>query len=215
MATTALQIINDVRILLKDVSATAWDDPTLLAWINAGQREISSLRPDAYTKFGTVTTVAGTRQTLPTDGIILLHVPRNLVGSNPGRAIRKASRDQLDSVNPDWHTDTASATARNFVYDTFTPRAFYLYPPSVAGSTVEVIYAAVPTDLASVESSIVIDDSYRNPLMDYTLFRAYSEDMEIQGAAARAAAHRQLFDTFLGNKAKADMSSAAAQVAGS
>lgn len=215
MATTALQIINDARVLLKDDNATAWDDATLLAWVNAGQREISSLRPDAYTKFATVTTVNGTRQSLPADGIILLHVPRNIVAGIPGRAIRKVGRDQLDSVNPDWHSDTPNTQARNFVYDTFTPKAFYLYPPSVAGSTVEVIYGAVPIDLTSIESNIVLDDSYRNPLTDYVLFRAYSEDMEIPSAGTRAAAHRQLFDAFLGRKANADASSAAAQVAGS
>lgn len=210
---TPQQIIDDARILLKDATKTTWSDDKLLVWVNAGVREIVSVRPDAYPRIVPIETVAGTRQSLPVDGMMLLHVPRNIVGTAPGRAIRKAGRDQLDAVNPDWHSDTPSATARNFIYDTATPTVFYLYPPSIAGSKVEVIYTPVPPDTA-LNGQLPISDGYRNALVDYVLYRAYSEDMEVQGAASRAVAHKQLFDAFLGIKARADVSSAAAQTTG-
>lgn len=213
MATTALQIIEDARVLLKDEAAVAWDDQKLLNWLNAGQREIAAVRPDAYPQFAVVTTVVGTRQSLPAGAVMLLNVQRNMAvdGTTPGRAIRKCGRDELDSVNPEWHTDAPQATARNYVYDTYTPKVFYLYPPSVAGSKVEVTYSAVPPDVASVGGNISLDDSFRNPLLDYVLYRAYSEDLDTAGAGPRAMAHRQAFDAFLGLKARADVSTAAAE----
>jgi len=214
MATTALQIFDDARIILKDANATAWDDAKLLTWLNAGQREIASVRPDAYTRIAAFTLVAGTRQTLPTDGELLIHIPRNLQsdGVTAGRAIRKSDRDEFDLFRPDWHTETPGVTT-NYVYDPYTPYSFYVYPPAVAGNKVELIYAATPPDLTGADASIVIKDSYRNALLDYVLFRSFAEDGEIEGASTRAVAHKQAFDQFLGNKARADVSASAAQAA--
>ena len=106
-----------------------------------------------------------------------------------------------------------ASTTTNYVYDPYTPYSFYVYPPATAGNKIELIYAATPTDLASADAVITIKDSYRNPLLDYVLFRSFAEDGEIEGAGARAMAHKQAFDQFLGNKDRADVSTSAAQAA--
>lgn len=202
---TAQTIVDKAQVVLQDTTGIRWADPELLGWLNAGQREIVALRPDAYTSYANVPLVAGTRQAIPTNGIMLIDVVRNtgIGGTSPSRSVRKVPRELLDSQVPNWHSANQSAEVLHYTFEPRAPKVFYVYPPATGTTEVEVLYSVTPPDI-TVGQPIVIDDIYEMPLMDYVLFRAYSKDSEHTANEARAVAHRQSFENTLGLKAQAD-----------
>ena len=208
---TAQAILDKAKIVLQDTTSIRWPEGELLTWLNDAQREIASLRPDVSNVTASVALVAGTRQALPSAGAVLIAVRRNMGsdGATPGAAVRKVPLDLLDSQRPGWHTEAQSAAVKHYSFDPRTPRLYYVYPPAVAGTQVELVYDAPPAVVTTASGTITIDDEYANALLEYILFRAYSKDHEAIGNAERAMAHRQLFETLINNKNSSD----AAQVA--
>jgi hypothetical protein len=208
MATiTVSSLLGKVAILLTDTTYTRWTQDELLGWLNDGQRELVALKPNAYVKLTAAQLVAGTRQSLPSDGFELVDVVRNLGtdGATPGRAIRQVSREILDAQNPDWHSSTADATVKHFTYSILNPKTFYVYPPQPADSRgyAELVYFATPADATS-NGTITLDDIYVTALQNYVLYRAYLKDAEYGGNAALSAGYYAQFSAILGGKAAAE-----------
>jgi hypothetical protein len=202
----ASAIINKAKTILQDTTSVRWTDAELLGWLNDGQREVSMRRPDVSTKLISHPLVAGTKQAIPADGIAVLKVIRNMGtnGLTPGRAVRHVAMDILDSNVPTWHTDTASSTVVHAVTDMRIPRTFYVYPPAISGTQVELLYAAPPAELASTGSILTVDDAYAGPLVDWVCSRAYDKDQDTTGSAERSASHRAKFDASVGAKTSVD-----------
>lgn len=219
MATiTAQSIIDKAQTILQDTTEVRWTEVELLGWLNDGQREIAVTRPDLFSKIANVTLIAGTRQTIPSDGTVILRVLRNMGanGTTPGRAIRHVPMEILDSNVPDWHSKTAATEILHATLDGRMRKNFYVYPPAAAGTQVEVLYGSAPADVANKSDAITVDDVYATPLVDYLCFRAYSKDQDLTGNTERAAAHRSAFYDVLNGKTNADnaVSAAAANVKG-
>lgn len=207
---TAQTIADRATLILQDAGNVRWTAAELLGWINDGQREIFVHRRDASSRVTATLLVAGTKQTLPADGVLLLDIKRNagVAGTTFGAPVRRTSMDLLDAVSPGWHTATASATIKNFMYDQRTPTVYYVYPPASAPTYVELEYAANPAQVAALGDVIGVADDYANALLDYVLFRANAKDHEDDNAMARAQAHRALFDAAIGNKTASDAGAA-------
>lgn len=204
----ASSIISKAQIIIQDTTGVRWPDTELLGWLNEGQREIVMLKPDASVKNESLALVAGTKQTIPSSGIILISVVRNMGvnGTTPGNAVRSIKRNVLDEQLPNWHSSAASATVIYVVTDPRNPKVFYTYPPqpSATPGQVEIVYSAAPTDVGAVGNAISVDDIYSGSLLDYCLFRAYSKDAEYAGNQNRAVAHYQKFMETLGAKEKVE-----------
>lgn len=198
MATTVQSIVDDVQLTLVDTSAARWTENELAAAASHAVRMIVNARPDLHITTGTLTLVAGTKQTLPTGAISLMDVTRN-VG---GRAIRRANMDLMDAQRPDWHTDTAGAT-RNYFYDPRTPLIFYVWPPASSGAQVEAKYPTAPSALALADN-IPIGDEWVPLIREYVLYVAFSKDADFVSSAQRAEIHRQAWERGLASKATAD-----------
>lgn len=177
---TAGAIIDKAVIQLIDISGVRWTRAELLKWLNDGLRQIVLMQPNAMNTPGAVQLVAGTRQLLPTGGWMLLGIYRNMgtTGTTPGRAVRIISRELLDAFNPNWHTTTASAVTKNYIYDLQDQTAYYVYPPSTGTNYLEINYSLQPTDLTSESQAIPMFDVYQGPLLDYIMFRACTKDAE-------------------------------------
>jgi len=182
----ASAIIGKARIVLQDAAKVRWSDDELLSWLNAGQREVVLLKPDAYVVTAAVQMVAGTKQTVPFG--FLIDVVRNMgaAGTTPGKAIRPITREILDDQDPDWHSSTADAVALYSVFDIRNPSVFYLYPPQPATpGYVEIAYPGTPADVL-LAGAITLADIYENVLMDYVLFRAFSKEAEYANSGVAA-----------------------------
>ena len=200
-------IITRANDILQD-TGVRWTEAEMLRWASDGQREIALARPEASVTNASIQMAANTtKQTLPAGAVRLIDIVRNMGagGSTAGRAIRFVNREILDAQTPDWHTATAAAEIKHFVFDNRDPRTYYVYPQPASALYVEAIYQTSPTDLASAATSIAVPDLFLGALLDYMLYRAYSKDAEYAGNGQRALAHRQAFDAALGTKGSVDV----------
>lgn len=205
---TAQTIIDKASVQLIDLTNIRWTRSELLAWLNDGMRQIVLIQPSASSTTVSKKLDAGTRQTLPTGGWLLLQMYRNMgtSGTTPGRAIRIVSRELLDNFNPNWHTATAAAEVRNYIYDTQDQTAFYVYPPSTGTQYVELNYSAQPTNLTSESEVIPLFDIYQSSLVDYILYRACSKDAEYAPGLQLAQGYLATFVAAVGGKAQTEAS---------
>lgn len=206
MTTLASALILRARTLCADLDVVRWTDAEFLAGLNEAEREIVSIRPRAYMKTASIPLVAGTKQSLPADGITFSEYVRYMGtdGATPGLTATKVSRFLLDTRKPGWHSVTATAVPEHFVYDEDSPAQFYVYPPNTGAGDAEVIYAAIPPALTATSSPINLPDLYTTPIVDFMVSRAFIKDSESAFNAERSAYHRRMFDAFFGLKERSD-----------
>jgi len=212
---TGANLLNRIKDTLQDTTSVRWPEAELLRYINDAQREIVNLRPESSATTASVQLTTGTKQTLPSAGLRLIKIVRNMSaagGSATGkRAIRIVNPDILNTQEPDWHDPTVSGDAahtaivKHYMFDEDDPRNYYVYPGVAGNAFVEVVYSASPTDLSSASSTIGVDDIYANAIIDFVLYRAYMKDAEYAGNAQRAGQHYQLFTSSVGTGQQAQV----------
>lgn len=206
---TGANLISRIQDILQDTTSIRWPEAELLRYINDAQREVCNLRPESTATTANMALVVGTKQTLPSGGLRLIKVTRNMssaAGNATGkRAVRLVDADILNTQEPDWHDPTVSGdaahttTVKHYIFDEDDPRAFYVYPGASSTSTfLEIVYSGSPTDLTATSSTISVDDIFANAIIDYVLFRCYLKDAEYAGNQQRAGTHFQLFSSSLG-----------------
>ena len=201
----ASDIIDRARIVLNDADGIRWLDAEFFKWTNDGQRVIALVRPDSSVANATLTLILGTKQSLPTDGLRLLDVVRNINADlTGGRSVRHVDRDVLDTQNPSWHSDTGALVEKNFVYDNRDTKNFYVYPPALSTSKIEVVYSKNPADVTTLSSTVAVADIYADPLLNYVLYRAYSKDAEFAQNFQLSGAYLGAFNAMLGIKTAKD-----------
>jgi len=201
----ASKIADEAATLLFDRNYDAFDLSDHLKFINAGQKAAVSLKPDISINNAVVQLVAGTKQSISSTGISFINLTRNMGsdGLTPGKIIRFTEIDRLDKHNPDWHTDTVSATVKLYLFDPKDPKHFYVYPPQpdTGMGYVESIESVIPSEIAKIGDAITIDDIYEDALRNYDIYRALSIDAkQSELALKKAIMHYQLFYQILTGK---------------
>lgn len=214
---TGQAIVDRAWFKLQDKGATPgirWTSAECLLWVNDAQRAIVNLKPSANVVAAITTLAAGTRQSLPALGLAgaqLHRLTRNFAadGVTAGRAITLIPVERLDETRPNWHAETGPAV-KHFVVDDRDPKAFYVYParPPAGTGRVEVVYTAIPADLANLNQSIVLDDLLAEAMQFYVLFSAYGKDSTYSKSSGNAAGYYQLFLQSLGLGAQAQAQAA-------
>ena len=194
MPIAAQALISRANDILNDDMNARWTQPELLRWVNDAARETIIRRPAARSVIKPVTLAAGALQSLPERGVEVLDVIRNMGtnGTTPGRIVRRVDRRLLDDINPDWHSLKAATVIKHFTFDERAPKAFYCYPPAVAGVQLEVMYSELPPEITDLTQNIDMGSEYINVLVSYMVFRALSKDSEFSDGTI-AAAHYQAF----------------------
>ena len=212
MALLAQDIIRRAVETLQDPTSVRWPISELVRYLNDGQREVVLYRPDSMVTSSTLNCTAGSKQALPTNGAKLIDVIRNAAASSAKKSVRMVNREILDSQTPGWHALAGTLDILHFVYDVRDPRTFYVYPPALATTQLDIVYAAYPTNIAepadgslytAVTGNISLPDVYGNALLEFLLYRAYSKDSEFAGNAQRAQAHYTAFANALGIEVRA------------
>lgn len=195
---TGQQIIDRAWIKAHDTGAgggVRWPSTEALLWVNDAQREIVNVLPKSNAKSATGSTTSGSRQTLTglgvTDGLEVLDVVRKISGG----PITLRSRAWFDDNRPGWHSEAGDPY--HWTQDERDPKAFYIWKQN-AGTSIEVVYAAAPTDLASLANAITLDDIYANAIQWFVLFSFYSKDSKYTASPQRAAMYYELFKSSLG-----------------
>ena len=193
----ASDLIARARDLLNDTGAVRWSDNELLNWINEGQQRLARLRPKYFVKTTNIQLQPGVLQQLPSDGILLQAVVRNMgaTGNTPGRAISRVDKRSLDVINPDWPSDPADAVVRRYIYDPNSPLLFYVYPAQPSpGSYVEISYSALPAKLTATSNSLGVPEDMAPLVLDFVMYRALSRDAPEGGNTAAAAFYQSFLD---------------------
>ena len=210
MALTGTIVADRVSELLQDVSRVTWTEPQLIEWCNDAVRALVLVRPDVSAVFKNLQLVAGTRQELTVDGDLrLMSLPRNMgaTGSTVGRSITgPVPQEDMDAINPSWHTDTATGYVIQYVHDLATPKVFYVYPQVESGSEfyVEARVSQLPTVITALTETLAVDDIYGPALIEWILYRAWSRDAETSPNWQRGAKHYENFFNILGIKSQID-----------
>jgi hypothetical protein len=201
---TGANLIDRIQDTLQDTTSVRWPEAELLRYINDAQREIVNFKPEASATHANIALSAGTEQSIPSGGLRLIKVTRNMSGTASDatgkRAIRIVDIDILNSQEPDWHDpdaavgDAAHGTnVKHYAFDPDDPKKFYVYPGVSGDAYLEIVYSGAPTDLSATSDTISLDDIYGNAIIDFVLYKAYLKDSEYAGNAQRAGTHYQLF----------------------
>lgn len=212
MAVTTLgNVINRVKTTLQETtnSGTRWRNGELIDWANESYQAIIQIKPDASSINKSVPLVAGTRQSIPNDGLRLIEVIRCMSAQSNGEGITICGRRQLDTTRKGWHRETPTYDIEHYVFDELDPKNFYVYPPAVANAEIEIVYSSVPEPHTYVGDTIPadvirLDDSMAPLMVDYILYRAYSKDADHTANLNRAQMHYQSFMASLGQKVQID-----------
>jgi len=199
----AQHILSRVRNILQDNTGVRWTDGEMFDYLSDAQREIANIRPDATAVHSNVQLATGTEQSIPTDGLRLIKLVRNMSGSGTdatgARSIRVVTEDSLNTTEPSWHDPTVTGDAthgtevKHYIFDSEDPRKFYVYPGVAGSAYVEVVYSKNPTNIGAATDVIQVDDIFANALINFVLYRAYLKDAEYAGNQNRAGSHYQLF----------------------
>jgi hypothetical protein len=202
--------ITRAQDILQDVLGVRWPVLELQRWLNDSYRELVTLRPESSANIGTYACVEGAKQDITgsfPQAIALLDIVRNLTPGASNRAVQGVSRTTLDTQNPEWMNEDATNEIELFIRYAALPKLFFVYPPALAGASLEVVYSQVPQGHALTEAQLTnpatadvlnVDDQYANALVDYILYRAYSKDADSAANMTRAAAHYTAMRASLG-----------------
>lgn len=206
MTLSAGDIVDDVSEQLNDLDHTTWSEDVLLGYITSAEREIITIRPDAYSIVTTMQLVAGAKQSLSSDYLRLLDIKRNMGanGTTPGRSIQAVEDDALDLFDFNWSAESGSAVTKNYSYDEKTPNVFYVDPPSDGTNYIEMSVSRAPPVIDSVNDDLVLADTYYNAVVQWCMFRAYSIEVDSASSQRRAAAHEASFNALMGRKFSRD-----------
>ncbi len=213
MALTPTNIIADVARDLADPNKVRWTQDEHISYLNSALRQIVLVRPDANSVVATVQLAPGTKQAVPSGGLALLDVVRNMgpSGTTPGKPIKRADRAVLDASDPTWHSRTAKTVVSNFSFDERVPTAYYVSPPVHATTQVwaEIMYSKAPTAVTSqnLDTPIELSDVYETPIKDWMKRCAYKKEISSQGSQILAGSFEQSFYNALGIKLRADFAS--------
>lgn len=200
MPITAGTITARASTTLLDPSRVGWSTAELLDYLNAAQRAVCLLRPDAYTIVGPVGLVAGVVQSLPVaDGNVLLRV---LYNTDSGVSVRHAGIDGMTAAS-NWAAATPSPIVKEWAADSRDRTRFFVSPPNDGTGSLMCFYAAVPPALTSETQTIALPDVYDTALWAYVCSLAWAKASRRQDMAKSQSMMQMFVATVTGSQVAA------------
>lgn len=198
MAVLVSDIVDAVRTITIDLIKTRWPDAELIDWVNDAARQIVLLKPDANPSTLSFSCAAGAKQTLPAGTIMLLDVTAN-DGADKS-SITFVSRHVLDSERPSWRNTTQASVINYYMYDEWQRDVFYVYPPAVAATPIEIVTSVEPTKVTALTDPLPLHDVYTPAFINYVIWRAFSKDSDFSGNLELAGTYYNYFAQALAAK---------------
>ena len=117
---TGTNLLSRIQDTLQDTTSVRWPEAELLRYINDAQREIVNMKPESSATHSNINLAVGTEQALPSGGLRLIKVVRNMSGTAANatgkRSIRIVDIDILNTQEPNWHDSTVAGDAAPVSY---------------------------------------------------------------------------------------------------
>lgn len=198
-------LLDRVKLTLQEVDSNGvlnegvrWTNNELVMYLNEAYQFILSRNPDASIKNTSFACIAGARQRLPDDGIKLIDINANLDGNK--QSINATTKRTMDTILPNWRSDPQSSSQELFLQDDLDPETFFVYPPAVAGSLIEIVYSFMPeqhSNYSDAQQNIALPAHYHPTIVNYILYCCYAKDGDDAGNAGLAANYLALAEQSL------------------
>lgn len=181
-------------------------------YLSEAEKIVAYFKPEATAKDIYFTCQAGAKQDVSssTESIErLILIKRNGNANNPGDALIKTTREDLQKIAPGWESKAAQHSAYHYMYDPeLEPKIFYLYPPVENGSIVNFTASITPGEYGTVNSSTEsnISSVFDPALVHYAVACCYKFDPELD--PNKGVDHMNLFMTLIGVKSDSEMKAA-------
>lgn len=199
------EIINSAKRTLQEQGAEGvrWTNQELVEYLNDAYRFLVEVEPEAFADNSEFECAAGTRQEIPANASRLIAVKRNIDGRM--MPVTATDSETLGRVRPYWHSENPTNEQELFVYDERDPKRFYVYPPAVEGSLIEIVCAMEPekhlvTHYEDNETQLRTTDRHYPALLNYILFRAFDKDGDGYGNFQRGQSYLAAAYNSLGAK---------------
>ena len=201
-------VLSLVKKKIVDETNVDYSQIELLTLYNITNREIVKLMPRAYTKLNTLLLAVGNKQKIPSPGMVIIEVLRNMGtdGSTPGRTVRETTMEIMKKFVPFFSTHVALTDSS--IWDWWPvpqePESFFVHPQSDGSGYVELEYSAPPTDVVYdaggiyLTTTIALSDIYLTAIIDGMMFQAYDDDTDIPGNTPRSGVYYARFLQDLG-----------------
>jgi hypothetical protein len=171
-------VITEARYPLNDTDSDEYrqSDVELLTYVNAGMKEISTIRPDLFLAIGDYTCIQSQcEQVITFQDAQRLVMPICIHG---GAALTRFDISTIDTFLPQWRAATPAAATQWAQYQG-DPLRFFIYPPAPASvQTLDIQYIKLPVTLLIGDTITEIPVNMIPALVDYVVFRASSKDDE-------------------------------------
>lgn len=202
----ASEILDRVSMQLDDQTRTRWTEAMLLNYLTDAMRQMSLERPDSHSTVIVQHLVQGSnRQTIPTGMAKLLRVVRNMGidGTTPGQFVTATTRDAMETLCTGWVPNAQFDEIDQYAFVQATPQNYWVWPTPSAYAYLELECCADVAQLTAMNATIPFISIWSEPLREYVLYRAFSQNGASQADQARAVAHLQQFYVMIGNEAQA------------
>lgn len=184
MATLASTIVDEVARRLNDTNNTErrWSDNVILAQLNLAQKLVADASPESSMYNGVIELSAGFEQGLPDDakGLYTVDYNAGTDGLEKGSWITRIQSAQLDEIDPDWRSMTATAEVDYYYYESDNPTIFGVYPPNTGTQYLHIIYPIIPAECATTASNISLRDEDVEALTQATIWYTLSDRTEYE-----------------------------------
>jgi len=132
----------------------------------------------------------------------LLSVKANGTIDAPQSSVRLVSKDDLDQVDPSWRSSDPDDEIDEYIYDPREPTIFYTNPPASLGQklNVSVYLVPAPYGVVGANTETTVSDLDAPSLVEWALYRSFSEDSEGTPNFQRSSRHLQGFSSLSGVK---------------
>lgn len=196
----ASDLLDPVAATLLDTAHRTWSFDDLMGYLTEALRATAGAKPNMYVVQAPFTVAAGVLQTIPSDGVALFNITRNIGGRN--RVVTEVNDDLLEEANRFWPNATQQAEVEHYTADPRTPLHFRVFPPNDGTGNVEIVYGAVPPPILYPTQELLVTDSFQAPLTNFVLSRAYAKNSKRQDLA-KASYYMQQWAAFVGLKSQA------------
>jgi hypothetical protein len=183
-----------------------WTEAELADYLTGGIAQLAALKPTLFTLFNAIQLGPGTVQSVPGEFTELIDVLYNL---NPdgtqGERIVLASFTAARAMGRFSCVDNSPYQVRSVTIHPDNDTYFYVDPPVPELGPFPAVWALVrlgPTIIRSATDAVTManttPETYREPLKDWMLYRAFAKDTESVNSNELSQAHYKAFIQFLG-----------------